>query len=168
MKNLKISLSIFLIALSISIMISCSKNTDNPVDPGNIVKSEATLTLNGSGYVNKSVTLSNGLSAFSLSDTVTAIQFSGKVDNDSLYFFVIFKGNQAGTINWDIDNGALLLKNTSLFYIGESQGSTTVSSYGSVNNKVEGNISGKLIEATSQAELNITGSFSAVRIPDIQ
>lgn len=168
MKNLKISYSIFFIALSISIMISCSKNTDNPVDPGSIVKAEASLTLNGAGYTNKTVTLSNGISAYSLSDTVTAIQFSGKVDNDSLYFAVIFKGNQAGTINWDIDNGAILLKNTSLFYIGESQGSTTVSSYGSVNNKVEGNISGKLIEATSQAELNITGSFSAVRIPDIQ
>ncbi|MBK7629961.1 MAG: hypothetical protein IPJ23_04525 [Ignavibacteriales bacterium] len=168
MKKLKSPLFTVMILTILTLAIGCSKKSDNPVDPGNIVQAQATLTLNGAGYVNKSVTLSNGIAEFSLSDTVTAIQFSGIVDNDSLYFAIIFKGNQTGTINWNDDNGALLLKNASSFYIGASQGTTTISSYGAISGKIEGNINGKLIEQISQAELNISGSFSAVRIPDVQ
>jgi hypothetical protein len=168
MKNPKSPLFTVIIVLVLTLVFGCSKKSDNPVEPVNIVSAEAKLTLNGAGYTNKSVTLSNGIAEFSPSDTVTAIQFSGKVDSDSLYFAIIFKGNQTGTINWNDENGALLLKNASSFFIGASQGTTTVSSYGAVNGKIEGTITGKLIEQTTQVELNISGSFSAVRIPDAQ
>jgi len=166
MKMFKRSQSVLVLVLTVMFFYACSKDSENPVVPP-VVVSEAKLTLNGAGYTNKAVTLSAGISAYSISDTVTAIQFSGKADNDSLYFIIVLKGNQTGTVNWNIDNGAILLKNSSSAYIGETQGTTTVSSYGAVNGKVEGTISGKLIEQSSQAELNITGSFSAVRIPDI-
>ncbi|MDP2365531.1 MAG: hypothetical protein Q8M94_17405 [Ignavibacteria bacterium] len=170
MKNSKFHVFATVLLVTILVFAGCSKESNNPVVPP-VVVAEAKLTLNGAGYTNKAVTLSNGLSAYSLSDTVSIIQFSGKVDNDSLYFAIIFKGNQPGTFNWNDDNGAIIFRTTStgnFTYIGISQGTTTVSSYGAVNGKVEGTISGKLIEATSQAELNITnGSFSAVRIPDI-
>jgi hypothetical protein len=168
MKMSKFQWFFAVILVSVIVFAGCSKNSNNPVDPGNnILTSEAKLTLNGAGYTNKAVTLSNGISAYSLSDTVTAIQFSGKADSDSLYFLIVLKGNQTGTVNWNDDNGVILIKNSSSAYIGATQGTTTVSSYGAVNGKVEGTISGKLIEQSSQAELNITGSFSAVRIPDI-
>ena len=170
MKMFKFQWFFAVILVSILVFASCSKDSNNPVNPIAVVGAEAKLTLNGAGFTNKAVTLSNGLAAFSPTDTLTAIQFSGKVDNDSLYFSIIFKGNQSGTINWNDDNGAILYQTTSTgnyFYIGITQGTTTVSSYGAVNGKVEGTISGKLIETTSQAELNITGSFSGVRIPDI-
>lgn len=170
MKLSKFQLFFSAILVSFFVFAGCSKDSNNPVDPGTVVKAEATLTLNGAGYTNKSVTLSNGICAYSPTDTVTAIQFAGKVDNDSLYFSIIFKGNQAGTITWNDENGAIIYRTTStgdFGYIGITQGSTTVSSYGAVNGKVEGTISGKLIETTTQAELNISGSFSAVRIPDI-
>jgi len=148
---------------------ACSKDSENPVVPP-VASSEAKLTLNGSGYTNKSVTLSNGISAYSPSDTVTVVQFSGISDSDTLQFFIVLKGNQAGTVNWNSDNGAIMSKRTSsgnLFFVGETQGSTTISSYGAVNGKVEGTISGKLIEEGSSTELNISGSFSAIRVPDV-
>ncbi|MDI6803527.1 MAG: hypothetical protein QME58_06735 [Bacteroidota bacterium] len=170
MKMSKFHLFFAVILVSILVFTGCSKDSNSPVDPIAVTSAEAKLTLNGAGYTNKSVTLRNGICAFSPNDTATAIQFSGKVDNDSLYFTIIFKGNQTGTINWDDDNGTIIYRTTSTgnyLYFGITQGTTTVSSYGAVNGKVEGTISGKLIEQTSQAELNINGSFSAVRIPDI-
>ncbi len=170
MKMFKRSQTVLVLVLSVMFFYACSKDSNNPVNPP-AAGSEAKLTLNGAGYTNQQVTLSNGLSAYSPTDTMTVIQFSGKAGNDSLYFFIVFKGNQAGTFNWNTENGAIIVKNsssTSLFYLGVTQGTTIVSSYGAVNGKVEGTISGKLIEETSQVELNITsGSFSAVRVPDI-
>jgi len=168
MKMFKSSQSVLVLVITVMFFYACSKDSDNPVDP--VVSAEAKLTLNGSGFTNKAATLSNGISAYSVSDTVTAIQFWGKVDNDSLYFSIIFKGNQAGTFNWNDENGTIIYRTTStgvFSYIGITQGSTTVSSYGAVGAKVEGTISGKLIEATSGSELNISGSFSGVRIPDV-
>ena len=101
---------------------------------------------------------------------MTAVQFSGKVDNDTLYMAIIFKGNNTGTFSWNDETGIILYKSTSTgyyTYLGTSQGTSTVSTYGSVGNKVEGNVNGKLIEASSLAEINITGNFSAARIPDL-
>lgn len=169
MKMSKFNLFFAVIFVSILVFTGCSKDSKGPVDPIAVINAEAKLTLNGAGYTNKSVTLSNGLGAFSPTDTLTAIQFSGMVDNDSLYFAIIFNGNQAGTFNWNDDNGAIIYRTTTsgnYLYLGITQGITTVSSYGAVNGKIEGTINGKLIEQTSKVELNINGSFSAVRVPD--
>lgn len=171
MKNYKL-LSIILIVLSTVLYTGCSSDdSDGPIDPGNVITgAEAKLTFNGAGYTNKAVTLSNGVSQYSVPDTATIIIFSGKVDSDSLYFSIIFKGNQTGAINWNDDNGAIIYKNGTSGYstfLGIDQGTTTISTYGGVSSKVEGNISGKLIDAVTQAELNVNGTFSATRLPDI-
>ena len=173
MKKFNRSQSVLFLALlmALTTFYSCSKDDNNPVDPNNVTNSAASLTLNGAGYTNKAATLGNGLGGYSLPDTMTVLQFSGKVDNDSLYLGIIFKANHTGTFNWDNDNGAIIYRTTStgdFLYYGISQGSTTVSNYGSVNGKIEGTINGKLIEQSSLAELNISGSFSALRIPDSQ
>ena len=170
MKMFKRSQSVLILILSVMFFYACSSDSDNPIDPNNVTNSTATLTLNGSGYTNKSVTLSNGLAEYSVSDTVTAVQFSGKVDNDTLYMAIIFRGNNTGTFSWNDETGIILYKSTSTgyyTYLGISQGTSTVSTYGSVGNKVEGNVNGKLIEASSLAEINITGNFSAARISDL-
>ncbi|HEX7356795.1 MAG TPA: hypothetical protein VF270_03685 [Ignavibacteriaceae bacterium] len=169
MQIFKYSKFVFIIILLMALNYSCSKDSNNPADPNNIVTSEAKLTLNGAGYTNKSVTLSNGVCSYSPGDTLTAAIFSGKVDSDSLYFYVIFKGNQTGTFNWNTENGVLIYKSSSggfVSYIGVTQGTTTISAYGSVTGKVEGSVNGKLIESGSLAELNVTGTFSATRVPD--
>ncbi|HEX9250733.1 MAG TPA: hypothetical protein VF870_00750 [Ignavibacteriaceae bacterium] len=170
MKNYKLPQIVLVLLFTVLFFYACSSDSENPVDPNNVTNSTATLTLNGAGYSNRTVTLGNGIAGYSISDSLTAVQFSGKVDNDSLYFSVVFKGNQTGTINWNDENGAIIYRTTSggnYFYIGITQGTTTVSSYGAVSGKIEGTLSGKLIEASSQAELNISGSFSAVRLPDM-
>ena len=170
MKMFKRSQFVLVLVITVMSFYACSKDSNNPVDQGNVVSAEAKLTLNGAGYTNKAVTLSNGICGYSIGDTLTAVFFSGKVDTDSLYLYIIFRGNQSGIFNWDQANGAILYKYSTtgnLSYIGIQQGSTTVSSYGAVNAKVEGTLSGKLIEANSPVELNISGSFSAVRIPDV-
>lgn len=164
------SLTIVLTFILIMVLnYSCSKDSNNPVDPNNLVNAEAKLTLNGAGYTNKSVTLGNGICSYSTNDTLTAALFSGKVDSDSLYLYVIFRGNQTGTFTWSTENGVLIYKsstNGNLSYIGITQGTTTISVYGNVTGKVEGSVNGKLIESGSLAELNITGTFSATRVPD--
>lgn len=160
-----------LLLFTLVLIIGCSDdNNNNPVNPGNQVNSEAKLTLNGGPFVNQSVTLSNGVSSYSVSDTATAILFSGTLNSDSLYLYIIFKGNQSGTINWDSDNGVIIYRNGTSglsTYLGASQGTTTVSAYGSVGGKVEGSLSGKLLDVTTQSEINLSGTFSATRIQDI-
>ncbi len=166
-KFLTIGLAAFILVLMFT---GCSKKSDNPVAPIVTTTAEANIVLNGAGYTNKSVTLSNGTCGYSASDTLTAVYFSGKVDNDSLYLYIVFQGNHSGTFNWDQNNGSIIYKFTStstLTFIGAQQGTTTVNSYGAVGDKVGGNINGKLIETGSQTELNISGSFSAIRIPDL-
>ena len=79
----------------------------------NVTNSNANLTLNGDGYANKSGSLGNSLGEYSIPDTTTIVQFSGKVDNDTLYFAVVFKGNHTGTYNWDDDNVTIVYKITS-------------------------------------------------------
>ena len=171
---MKIFNSMFLSTIAILIIVffvSCSDKKENPVGPGDVTGAQATITLNGAGYTNKSSTLSTGAAGYSISDTTTAIVFSGKIDSDTLTFTIIFKGNQARTIAWNYDEGAMLFKYGTTgqsSFIGYEQGTTTVTSYGAVGNKIEGSIVGKLVEASTLAELNISGNFSAVRVPDIQ
>lgn len=167
-KFLNIGLAAFILVLMLA---GCSKKSDNPVAPGNVVSAEANIILNGAGYNNKSVTLSNGICGYSIPDTATAIYFNGTVGSDSLHLYIIFKGNHSGTVNWDQDDGAIINRYTStatLTFMGVQQGTTIINSYGAVGSKVEGSISGKLIENSTQAELDISGTFSSVRIPDSQ
>lgn len=172
MKNQKAKLFTFVILVLISLTIGCSKKSDNPVDPGNVIISEAKLTLNGSGYSNQNVTLGNGGCSYSPTENLTAVAFSGTVGNDSLIFVFQFVGNQTGAHSWRSSEPDVLIYKYGtagvLYFYADSIGTTNVSSYGAVNSKVEGNINGKLIEATSQSELNISGSFSALRIPDTE
>ncbi len=171
MKKTKFFAIGFATLIAVLMLTGCSKKSDNPVSPTSVTSAEANLTLNGAGYTNKSVKLSNGVCGYSVSDTATAVYFTGAVDGDTLQLYIVFKGNNKVTVNWDQDNGSILYKNTStgqLIFTGVQQGTTTISSYGAVGAKVEGNINGKLIESTTLAELNISGSFSAVRVPDSQ
>lgn len=160
-----------LIILTLILLIGCSDDkNENPVLPGNNSNAQATITLNGGPFANQSVTLSNGVSSYSVSDSATAILFSGTLNADSLYFYIVFNGKQTGTINWDSDNGVIIYKNGTSglsTYLGANQGTTTISAYGSVGGKVEGSVSGKLLDVSTQNEIDLSGTFSANRIPDI-
>jgi hypothetical protein len=172
MNNLRI-LSLSIMVLVFISIIGCSKKSDNPVDPGNVVQSQATLTLNGAGFSNQSVTLGTGGCAYSPSENLTAFEFSGVAGNDSLIFVFQFVGNQTGAHPWrSTEPDVLIYKygaSGNFYFYADSTGSTNVTSYGAVNGKIEGSINGNLIEATSQTTLSITsGTFSALRIPDTE
>ncbi len=169
MKKVKLTAMISAVIILLVLAAGCSKKSDNnPVGPDpNPTTASAQLTLNGSGYTNKAATLNNGVCGYSIQDTATAIYFYGAVDGDTLQLYIIFKGTQTGAKPWDQDNAVVIYSMSSTF-IGVAQGTTTVSKFGAVGEKVEGSLNGKLIEASTQTELNITGTFSAVRVPDSQ
>ena len=178
MKNKKFVL-FFLSLLSLVLFISCSKSdSNNPVKPGGGGNSggggssnEAKLTLNGDTFNNQAVTLKNGTAGYSISDTATAVIFIGTLNSDTLQFFIVFKGKQNGTQNWGNDFGVILTKKSSSglsYYLGQSQGTTTISSYGAVGSKIEGSVSGKMIlQSPAATEVTVTGNFSATRIADV-
>jgi len=172
MKNLKSILLLIFAVVTITIFSSCSSKKDNnPVNPGNPSTSQITMTLNGDGYSNQAVTLSNGISSYSVSENYTAVLFSGKAGSDSLFFYVIFAGNQTGTKSWDDNNGVIMYKSSAsanFSYLGITNGSLNVTSYEAVGGKVSGTLSGQIVEATSSNTIDITnGSFTGSRIADI-
>lgn len=170
MKQKKILTLILFLSLTTIIFYGCSKESNNPVDTNNVTGESAKLTLNGGGFSNKQVTLGNGACQFSPTDTVTYFEYAAKVDSDSLFFGFAFPGNSAGNYSWTpnaIDvYFAKKLSNGFETYISTGQGSTNITSFGAVNGKVVGTISGKLVKYNDTVTVNISGNFSALRIAD--
>ncbi len=174
MKTLSRLFITFISILTMGFLISCSsdkKDDNNPLNPGTNSDSKITMSLNGDGFVNQSITLSNGISTYSGSENSTAIAFNGKVGDDSLFFYIVFSGNQSGTKNWDTNNGVIMYKSNSgnnLSYMGISNGTIVVSTYGSVGSKVSGTLSGQIINTSTSNTVGITnGSFAGTRITDV-
>lgn len=175
----KVMFNLFYISIVLSILfIGCSKdNSNNPADPGGggggTINGQANITLNGGTFNNQQVVLKNGIGGYSVSDTITAIIFSGTLNSDSLLLYIMFKGNQGGVKPWDNDNSGVWLyqkkSSGSTYYLSDSggSGSTNISSYGSVGGKIEGSLNGKIVEPVSSDEVTITGNFSATRVPDV-
>ena len=172
MKTQQFSKMFLVVLISAILFAACSKDSNNPVDPGTDPNtSGASIKINGGGFVNKQVNLSLGISAYLVNDNATYAQFVGAVDNDSLYFVFAFEGKQSGTFQWSgssIETYLLHISQTgSLVYSNMTEGSTAVSSYGEIGGKITGNFSGKLIETSAQqVELTVEGTFSVVRGPD--
>jgi hypothetical protein len=162
----------FVMLSAILIFSACSKDSNNPVDPGpDPNTSGASIKINGGGFVNKQVNLSLGISAYVVNDNATYAQFIGTVDSDSLYLVCIFEGKQTGTFSWNgnaAETYVLHISQTGgIIYANLAEGSTTITSYGNVGGKIEGKVVGKLVDMnTQQIEMTIDGTFSVVRGPD--
>lgn len=173
MKKLKSLLFTILAFATFTLIVSCSsdkKDDNNPIIPGS--NSQITMTFNGAGFSNQAVTLNNGVSSFSVSQNYTAVIFSGKAGSDSVYFYVLFDGNQTGTKSWDDNNGVIMYRSVSggnSSYLGVSNGTLNVTSYEAVGGKVGGTLSGQIVDATdSTIAISISnGNFSSTRITDI-
>lgn len=173
MKNLNSILFSILAFAMLAIFVSCSsdkKDDENPIIPG--ANAQITMTFNGAGFTNQAVTLSNGISSYSVSQNYTAVLFSGKAGTDSLYFYVIFDGNQTGTKSWDDNNGVIMYRSATgvnSSYLGVNNGTLNVTSYEAVGGKVGGTLSGQIIDATDTTiAINISnGNFSGIRVTDI-
>jgi len=172
---------IFLVSIIIlSVFVGCSKSDENnPMDPGNgggggggSITGQAQITLNGGEFSNKVFTFSKGIGAYSVGDAVTSMTFLTANNSDSLVFYILFSGNTAATRNWGTDNAITLSiksSGSSKTFLGITNGSTTVTNYGAVGGKLEGNVSGKILESSANpTEVTISGTFSALRMPDAQ
>lgn len=170
MKQKQILVLIIFLAITTIIFYGCSKDSNNPVDTNNVTGEIAKLTLNGGGFSNKQITLGNGACQFSPTDTVTYFEYAGKVDSDSMFLSFAFPGNTSGNYSWTPNVldvvFAKKVNNSYEFYVPNGQGSTNITSFGAVNGKVTGTISGKLVKYNDTVTVNISGNFSALRIAD--
>jgi hypothetical protein len=172
MKKLNSMFLSIIVILTVALFVSCSdkKDNNNPLVPG--TNAQITMTFNGDGFSNTAVSLNNGMSSYSVGENYTAVLFSGKAGNDSVYFYVLFAGNQATSKNWDDDNGVIMYRSTSTgnkSYMGISNGSLSITSYEAVGSKVSGTLQGQIVDVSDTTKtINITnGNFSSTRIADI-
>jgi hypothetical protein len=165
----------FLVLLTIMIFLSaCSKDKNNPVEPGNgnegPLNAQVKVKLDGAGFNNEEITLTKGYSSYLTSDNETYAAFWGKTGNDSVYVAFQFAGSSSGTFNWRAENydAAVIMMNddNALLYLATSEGKTNVVTYGAVGQKIEGTLSGKLVEVSTMDEIIVSGTFSIVRAQD--
>jgi len=163
--------------LLIFVLAGCGKDDDNPVDPGeknNNTFGSGSITLNGSGYSNKTINFASVSGGYINSDTQTGISMVALDGSDSIIVTIIFDGKETGSRNFlvetgteEIVNGVSLMKaDLSEFFLSENNGSINISSYGNIGAKISGTFNGVLKSVLNNNDLNVSGSFSAVRLPD--
>lgn len=161
-------LAVVIIILSLGI-ISCSKKS-NPVEPPTGGSTEAKLTLNGAGFSNQQVSLKTGLSSYFINDNETYIQFIEAAGSDTVFLAFVFSGKQTGNHSWSATTPMVALSiysgSSNAIFLSSGTGSTNVTAYGDVGGTISGNLSGTMIEATSSANLQVSGTFTVTRGPD--
>lgn len=163
-----------LILFSVLVFITaCSKDSNNPVDSGDgggALTAQVKVRLDGGGYDNQEFTLTKGYSSYITTEGETSAAFWGKTGSDSVYVAFQFAGSSEGTYNWRNENydAAVILLNddNALLYLATSEGKTNVITYGAVGQKIEGTISGKLVEVSTMDEIIVSGTFSIIRAQD--
>jgi hypothetical protein len=140
---------------------------DNPVDPGpGGTTASGNFTLNGGGYDNQTINITAGGAEYDPAENRTGVALYGVAGNDTTTVVLIFPGNQTGTFNFDIDSSfAAFYTNLANYYIS-SEGSTTITTYGSVGNNISGTFSHTVSNVNLTDNIEINGTFSARRIPD--
>lgn len=174
MRHAKIRTMFFVLLLTFVFITACSKDSVSPVDPGDtggtIANAQVKVKINGGGFDNQEVTLIEGFSSYIPEEGETYAAFWGKTGSDSIYVAFQFNGSKKGSFDWRPENydAAVIVMddNNAMLYLATSDGKTNVTNYGAVGEKIEGTISGKMIETTSMDEIIVSGSFSIVRAPD--
>ena len=178
LKNISKILIVFFISLSLTTFLSsCKKDSSNPADAGTGGNgggggNSGSMTLNGDGWSNKVITITTAASAYGVSAQLTAINI---ICSDGITIIAYSTGNQTGTFNFTNDptqGGGITLTSgtgqTAKYYLSkENAGTVTLSSYGGVGQTVSGSISGTIVNAATQEEVTINGSFNATRTVDV-
>ena len=166
-------LKLFLVASLLFIISACgddSNPTDNDDDKNS---SGTTLTINGDGWSNKSLTVETSVATYATVSQMTVVNVSF---NEDVQMLIYVNGGKSGTYNFkEVEsgqgNGITLTSGSGetgkYYFWKDNSGSVTISSYGSVGGKVSGAFTGKLYNATTDAEITITGTFNAMRTVDV-
>ncbi len=160
----------------------CSKKSNNPVSPDNspegVLSNSGSMVINGGGFSDKTVSLANGLSAFTSSNSATVCVLYGKADSDSMAIIIAFPGKAPGSFDWQnyqdnasgsYYNGCSITtygSNVNMFTA--TNGSTVVKVFGEVNKTIEGTFSGTMQSMDGSQSLTVSGSFKCLRVPDEQ
>ncbi|MFZ1291787.1 MAG: hypothetical protein WAR79_16945 [Melioribacteraceae bacterium] len=165
---------IFLMAVSFIFMISACGDDSSPTDnDDNNNSSSTTLSINGDGWTNKSLTANTSISTYATASQMTVVN---GVFPEDVQILIYVKSNKTGTYNFKEEesgqgNGITLSTGSGdlakFYFWKDNSGSTTISSYGSVGGKVSGTFTGKLYNAITDAEITISGSFNAMRTVDV-
>lgn len=140
---------------------SCSKDSSNPVAP--LINSKFTCTLNGGGYTNQTITLTNtGGAIYASDENETGIVFSSTTNDVG---GIVIKGKSTGTFPIDEGDYEVTIAMNGKTALVLTSGTIVVTGYGSVGGEVKGTFSGSAIDASTLQTVQVTnGSFSAKRI----
>ena len=143
------------------VLTSCSKDSSNPITP--LISSKFTCTLNGGGYSNQTITLTNtGGAAYTSDENATGIFFSSSTNDKG---GLVIKGKSTGTFTIDESNYEVTISMNGKTPLILTSGTIVVSAYGAVGGEVKGTFSGTSINPSTLETVQVTnGSFSAKRI----
>jgi hypothetical protein len=175
LKHISKILTVILISLSLTAFLSsCKKDSSNPADAGTGGNGGGgggnnTVTLNGDGFSNTTITITYAAAGYESSTQTTGGSLTCS-NGISITFYS--PGQQTGTFNFSIDQndvkaGIILYSGSGqdmkIYMVQNNSGSITINNYGSVGQQITGSFTGKIYNVTTQAEVTISGSFSAIR-----
>ncbi len=154
------------IVLAFTVFVAgCGKKEATGPDDDQITVGTMTFTLNGGGFNNQVITLSNAVAVYEADEQVTGVGARGVIGTDSISCAVAFPGNRTGTFSWSPPDYGLGIAIGNRAFYGPVTGTTTVTSYGTVGSTVSGSFSGKIVRlGTSDTVTVSNGRFSARRI----
>ena len=161
--------SLFIILLA----SGCKKdNTTGPAAGDTGTPGTASFTLNGAGFSNLTVNLTNAMGGFSAADNMSAIVATNMAASDTTMLQIAFPGSTTGTFPFTDSTGVVISRQVSgttrgfANYVGGGQ--IVVTSFGAVaTGSIVGTFSGKLYEVTQSGLDSVTvsnGKFNAVRV----
>lgn len=161
--------SFVLVALFLFLFSSCKKEgTTGPADVP--TSGTATFTLNGAGFTNLTITVSNVMAGFEAAENMTGVIGSKMAAGDTTWLTLAFPGSTTGTFQFTDSSGVVISRQTGTtrgFVNGVGGGQIVVTAYGNVAGSVTGTFSGKLYEVTGSGLDSVTvsgGTFNAVRV----
>ena len=159
----------------LSFIFGCSSINESEQDDQFI-----SITLSGDNY-SKTLRIDNSIRSgamyvtdsqvYPYTDSLnyTLLTLFNSEDAEPYYISMTFPGKEEGIFNWTNSISSLLIiQLTEGFGTGflNLQGTTEVTKYGSVGKRIEGNISGALLETSTQDTINVIGEFSLIRDND--
>ncbi len=181
MKIIKFSVMLTLFALVIA---GCKNNNDNnPVNNGDQVSSENSITINGDGFNNQTFTIqatgvTQAYGAFNTGTNVTEGIVVGPAGSSAVSLSFAFPGNSAGTFNWgnlSANTGAVIITVDDKQFVNitdsiSTSGKTTITEYGNVGSLIKGNFNGKMVRFNITAgagdTVDVSGKFAFERRSD--
>jgi hypothetical protein len=91
-------------------------------------------------------------------------------NDEPRHMSLAFQGNKIGTLDWSSSSWNLIsidedgIPGPPIYMTHNGQ--TTITKYGSIGERVEGTLSGIIVEMTTRDTLTANGEFSVIRIKD--